>query len=120
GLTNFIAGTVTRAASNGPLGEVDTGCGPLRCSLPAGARGGDKVVGVLRPEDIELVRDGTAAENTFEGTVADTLYMGECREFRVVLKAASMRIKQHPSVVMQPGTTVRLTIAPERCRALLA
>jgi len=31
-----------------------------------------------------------------------------------------MRIKQHPSVVMQPGTAVRLTIAPERCRALPA
>ena len=51
---------------------------------------------------------------------ADAVYMGDCREFRIALKNTSMRIKQHPSVVMQNGTPVRLTIAPERCRALFA
>jgi iron(III) transport system ATP-binding protein len=67
GLTNFIKGSVHRAANGNALGEVQTASGLITCILPDKASSGDKVLIVIRPEDLILVpercRQGAATSS---------------------------------------------------------
>jgi iron(III) transport system ATP-binding protein len=121
GLTNFINGSVHRAANGNALGEVQTASGLITCILPDKASSGDKVLIVIRPEDLNLV-PGTVAVgsgNVIEGRVSTSLFMGDSTEFRVVIKDTMLRLKLHSSTAISEGDTVRIELPPERCRALI-
>ncbi len=118
GLTNFIEGRVRNGANGAQLGEVETASGPLRCILPENAGRGDKVLIVVRPEDMNLVT-GNRGENVVEGKVAARLFMGDATEFRVRIKDTALRLKLHPSVEVAEGDMVRIELPAERCRALM-
>ena len=116
GLTNFLEGRVTRL---GQPGEVETASGALKCLLPEGAAAGDAVLIVIRPEDITLAAAGAGQSgNVLEGKVEAVIFMGDALECQVAVGSKRMRMKLHPSALVEPGQAVRLEIAPERCRAL--
>jgi iron(III) transport system ATP-binding protein len=121
GLTNFIKGSVHRAANGNALGEVQTASGLITCILPDKASSGDKVLIVIRPEDLNLVPGAVSAGsgNVIEGRVATSLFMGDSTEFRVAIKDTMLRLKLHSSTAMSQGDTVRIELPPERCRALM-
>ena len=121
GLTNFINGSVHRAANGNALGEVQTASGLITCILPDKASSGDKVLIVIRPEDLNLVPGTVAAGsgNVIEGRVSTSLFMGDSTEFRVAIKDTMLRLKLHSSTAMSQGDTVRIELPPERCRALI-
>jgi iron(III) transport system ATP-binding protein len=121
GLTNFIKGSVHRAANGNALGEVQTASGLITCILPDKASSGDKVLIVIRPEDLNLVPGPVSAGsgNVIEGRVSTSLFMGDSTEFRVAIKDTMLRLKLHSSKAMSQGDTVRIELPPERCRALM-
>jgi iron(III) transport system ATP-binding protein len=121
GLTNFIKGSVHRAANGNALGEVQTASGLITCILPDKASSGDKVLIVIRPEDLILVPAAVSAGsgNVIEGRVSTSLFMGDSTEFRVAIKDTMLRLKLHSSTAMSQGDTVRIELPPERCRALM-
>jgi iron(III) transport system ATP-binding protein len=122
GLTNFIKGSVHRAANGNALGEVQTASGLITCILPDKASSGDKVLIVIRPEDLNLVPGpvSSGTGNVIEGRVSTSLFMGDSTEFRVAIKDTMLRLKLHSSKAMSQGDTVRIELPAERCRALMS
>ena len=121
GMTNFLDGHVTLASNGSGLGMVETTSGILSCVVPAGAKVGDAVTVVVRPEDITLNTGGAQpGDNLMEGKVAAAQFMGEAMEYQVEMPGAKMmRLKLHASNLVARGDTIRVQIPPLQCRALL-
>jgi iron(III) transport system ATP-binding protein len=121
GMTNFLDGHVTLPSNGSGLGMVETKSGILSCVVPAGAKVGDAVTVVVRPEDITLNTGGSQpGDNLMEGKVAAAQFMGEAMEYQVEMPGANMmRLKLHASNLVARGDTIRVQIPPLQCRALL-
>jgi iron(III) transport system ATP-binding protein len=122
GMANFIEGRVTSCAEpkNG-FGRVETACGLLQCPLPDGASSGDRVVIVVRPEDISVAGEQSAPrDNVLEGRVELVTFMGDSLECEVHIGKQRLRLKLHPSFKAARGDMIRLELSPERCRAIRA
>jgi iron(III) transport system ATP-binding protein len=118
GLSNFLEGRVTRA---GQPGEVETPSGTLKCILPDGIAVGENVVVVIRPEDVNLNAEAAALnENILEGKIDAIVFMGDALECQVAVGEKLIRLKLHPSSPVTKGTTVRLKMPAESCRAVRA
>jgi iron(III) transport system ATP-binding protein len=121
GLSNFIDGRVTVLPNNSTgLGTAQTASGLVRCLLPANVAAGDRVVLVVRPEDMTVVPQGTPAENVIQGEVLSALFMGDATEFQIALKDTVVRLRLHPTVPLARGDTVSIGLPAECCRALVA
>ncbi|MDH3239354.1 MAG: ABC transporter ATP-binding protein [Alphaproteobacteria bacterium] len=121
GLTNFIEGRITSVTANGSnMGDVETASGMIKCELPTGSTTGDKVVIVIRPEDVNLMPASTAAggENMLQGEVAAAMFMGDAKEYKIALKDSAIRLRLHPTTEIDEGQSVLVEIPAERCRAL--
>lgn len=120
GLTNFLEGRVLAAPSGETrLGDVETASGRLRCVLPEGISSGEKIVIVVRPEDIQLLDESSAAEgNVLRGKVEAVIFMGDALECQIAVGNQRLRTKLHPSSGVQQGQTAALQLPPECCRAL--
>ena len=119
GLTNFIEGRVKSGANDtSSIGEVDTACGHLRCTLTESMKPGDPVVLVVRPEDIHVTSDTSTDCNLLQGKVDAVIFMGDALECQVSVGAQRLRTKLHPSSLVQQGQIVSLELPAERCRAL--
>ncbi len=120
GQTNFIAGTVARVADAASgLGTVDTSSGPIHCTLPDGARVGQDVTVVVRPEDVHLAGPPSDHENTIEGRIEAVIYLGEALDCQVALGEQRIRLRLHPSSPVERGQPIRLVMYGAACRALL-
>jgi iron(III) transport system ATP-binding protein len=121
GSSNFIDGRVTVLPNNGTgIGTAQTASGLVRCLLPANVATGDRVILVVRPEDMTVVPAGAPAENVIEGHVLSALFMGDTTEFQIALKDTVVRLKLHPTVTLARGDRVSIGLPAECCRALLA
>jgi len=83
GETNFIDGTVAESAGqrtvvNTPMGMVVSDVPP-----PTPVSVGAKVTLSIRPEVVRLGRASEEAANRFDGTVHDTIYLGEVAQHQV-------------------------------------
>jgi len=79
GETNFIEGTVTDSAT------VETAMGiltPEECRFNAGS----KITVSLRPETINFEEPPIGCPNVFDGSVHDTIYLGEVAQHKVTIK----------------------------------
>jgi iron(III) transport system ATP-binding protein len=123
GLTNFLDGHVTATPNGSELGMVETASGTLRCVVPPTAKVKDAVTVIMRPEDIALSTQGSAApgQNLLEGKVVAALFMGEAMEYQLELPGGQMmRLRLHASNAITRGDTVRIQIPANLCRALMA
>jgi iron(III) transport system ATP-binding protein len=121
GLTNFLDAKVTGLANGDGLGEVETPSGRLRCLVPQDIAIGDPVTVTVRPEDIGLCADHPAqGNNVFEGTVAETSFLGDAIEFHVALQDSQIRLRLHPSTSIRKGDAVRFQLPAHSCRALVS
>jgi iron(III) transport system ATP-binding protein len=120
GQTNFLNGTVSEpGAGEHHVGTVQTACGPIRCVLPADAAAGREVTVVVRPEDVHLRDDRSDHDNTIEGEVSAVIYMGEALECQVALGDDRLRLRLHPSSLVERGQPIRLAMYGHACRALM-
>jgi iron(III) transport system ATP-binding protein len=121
GQSNFLDGVVIGLPrADGAEGMVETAAGKIVCWLPVDSRLGDPVTVAVRPEDVRF-SDGNEAnsKNIVTGTVTAVVFLGEVKECLVTLgERDTMRLRLHPSAQIERGQAVRLTLAPDRCRAL--
>jgi iron(III) transport system ATP-binding protein len=119
GLTNFIEGKISDLPVNGSsLGAVATASGKLNCSLPRDAVVGNDVVVVVRPEDVQVHPADTGAENIVTGEVMAAMFMGDSKEVKIKLADSTLRLKLHPAIEIEEGSSIRLALPPDCCRAL--
>lgn len=120
GLANFFEGEVKQtAAGDAGIGAVETTDGMLNCVLPDGVGIGDRVVVVVRPEDIHLRADAAGGgENLFEGEVKAALFTGASMEYQIALKEVVLRVKLHSDTPLGKGERVCLELPAGSCRAL--
>jgi iron(III) transport system ATP-binding protein len=118
GQSNFLDGTVAMRDGGG-RGAVKTSAGLLKCLVPDGAAEGSAVTVAVRPEDVRLYEvAGREGDNVVEATVAAVVFLGETQECLVKLGDATVKFKAHPSIKVTQGATVKLSINPDKCRAL--
>ena len=121
GSSTFVEGRVTALANGGGVGTVETASGTVRCILPEGAAANDKVILVLRPEDMQvLAADQSEVGNVVKGQVISTQFMGDATECQVALKDTVLKLKLHPTTKLVRGDNVLVGLPVERCRALMA
>ncbi len=118
GLANFLPGLVSVGKKNG-LGEVKTKTGNIRCAVSEDAAVGQEVVVMIRPEDL-TVCEGTAQpdHNVLEARVDTVVFTGEMLDCWVSVSEHRLRMKVHPSTALEPGKSVQIYLAPERCRVI--
>jgi iron(III) transport system ATP-binding protein len=123
GSTNLLPGRVTAPAADG-LCRVETAWGPIACVVPDGAADGTEVLVSVRPEDVEVGPTGGATDHaagdSWEATVTQAVFLGECVDCQVALGDLTLRARVHPSIRMRRGDRVRLTFRPERSIAIQA
>jgi iron(III) transport system ATP-binding protein len=120
GEANFIDGEIIFLPANGKqLGEVATSLGHLKCMLPDGETLGERVVIVVRPEDIALSRGSSASDaNVIEASLEDVIFMGNTVEYQVKAGDYRLHFNVHPSTGLSRGASVSLLLSPYKCRAL--
>ncbi len=116
GSTNLVPGHVVGAVG-GELYRVETACGPLVCAIPGGAGAGREVIVSVRPEDVSI-DDRQQPEGSWEATVDQVIFLGECVDCRLNAGDVSLRVRAHPSLRVRRGDRVFLTFHPERCIAI--
>jgi iron(III) transport system ATP-binding protein len=121
-VARFIGGTnILRGAKIG--GDlVDCGAVVLHCGAGEFPGTGETAVSV-RPHDIALAplndANGAREPGTAEGRIERQTYLGAHRDYLVTLAdGQSLRVVAPLSVDLPIGSRVRLTFAPENCRAL--
>jgi iron(III) transport system ATP-binding protein len=112
GQSNFLEG---RAAAGG----VETASGVIACDLPSGVRPGDNVTVAVRPEDVRLVNGDGAGVNVLQGEIGLVVFMGDSKECQVNLGRDKVLLRVHPTVDVQAGQSVRVSLAAEKCRVLV-
>ena len=119
GQSNFLDGKVAAARTGNGMGVVETAFGALKCHLANGLSPGDPVTIAVRPEDVLLsVEAGPGADNLVEGEIATVVFLGESQECMVRLGQNVVRFKVHPTTSVARGQSVKLSLTPDKCRAL--
>jgi iron(III) transport system ATP-binding protein len=120
-VARFIGGTNILRGRKLGADLVDCGVTVLRCGEGEFAASGETAVSV-RPHDIGLAAlgDGEAREpGAAEGRVERQTYLGAYRDYLVTLAdGQAVRVVAPLAVDIPVGDRVRLTFAPENCRAL--
>ena len=107
GESNFIAGTVTGVSA--PMIQVDTPAGALHARSNGRTwQTGARVLAAIRPEALQIVNDGSPAENVLSARHIATTYLGEMAEHIVEL-TTGQRLK---AFELNPSSSAR---TPERC-----
>jgi len=121
-VARFLGGTNILRGKRLGDGCVDCGAVVLRCG--AGETGGGEAAVVsIRQHDITLsAATGAGGEpNATNGVVARRIYLGAQRDYLVALRdGQQLRVLTPLSVDLPVGSTVRLSLPPQRCRALPA
>ena len=118
GLANFLDGRVRGTLSDG-FGMVQTAIGVLRCHFVSAASPDEKIVVMIRPEDVALLQEGEGpSQNAVEGKIEVLVFTGEAMDCRVKVGSQELRVKISSSPPLQPSSPVRLYFPAERCLAI--
>ncbi len=116
GETNFLEGTI--ASTNGTVVVVNTAIGPItshhKPQALASERDGNKVTISIRPEVVRIGPGGPGDFNIFDGTVHDTIYLGEVAQHVVSIdngsKVELRAFELNPKIVARDGASERAKI----------
>jgi iron(III) transport system ATP-binding protein len=121
GSANIVRGRVLPGARADGTAEVETACGMLRCRLQDGARSGDTVEVLIRPESVALLTTAPqASENVWPAAVERILFLGEYQDATVRLRGHTLRVRVPPWIELSAGQPVYLEMAALRCSAIRA
>ena len=101
GETNLLPGRVV-GRENGAV-RVQTAAGEIRAAAPAPVA--DEVTLSIRPEQMRVVRDGSAAAgraNRFSGRVAETTFLGEASEHVLLVNEQRIKLVSTPPQFQPP------------------
>jgi iron(III) transport system ATP-binding protein len=119
-VARFIGGTniLKGRSAGGSLIESDGLM--LRCGDGERAADGAAIVSI-RPHHIGIAADsgGGMEANEARGMIARQVYLGVQRDYLVILaNGQQLRVVTNPEIDLAVGSAVRLSLPPERCRAL--
>jgi iron(III) transport system ATP-binding protein len=117
GNTNFVAGTVRAADAAPGFYRVACAIGEVR-ARGDGLAPGDRVMLSVRPEDVHLSEDRPKADNVWEGTVDQKVFLGEAADFQVLIGAGRLQSRAHPSLRTRVGEPIYVRLDPDKCVAL--
>jgi iron(III) transport system ATP-binding protein len=110
---------VVVAGTKNGVGEVKTGAGTIRCILSEDVAVGENVVVMVRPEDLTVCQETALPDhNVIECQVDTVIFTGEVLDCWVSVSDQQLRIKVHPSTLLEPGKKLKLYLPPEGCRVL--
>jgi iron(III) transport system ATP-binding protein len=118
GAANLLAGVVEQPPSiaGGP-GVV--GVGPrlrLEALLPAGATKGKAITIMIRPEDIEIIRNAPErSRNILPGIVVNSSFLGSLVDYSVETEGLVLHVQASRAVTLERGERVHLSLRAERC-----
>ncbi len=115
GISNFIEGELE--AVEGEYGVVRLENGErvtcrLSPNLLSEGRTSGKVLIVVRPENIELAKEGS--ENILETRVTRKIYLGNTVDYRVDLDGIELRLLLPPERDFKVGEKVRISLNPQK------
>ncbi|MBI2090401.1 MAG: ABC transporter ATP-binding protein [Deltaproteobacteria bacterium] len=121
GLTNLIEGRVLELGGNSAPGRMETKKGVL-CFVPATAmQKNQPAVISIRPEHIQVhKRKPEGLDNVVEGTVKESVFMGDAYHCQIAVGDDLLRVHTHPFLSMTPGEKVYLHLDPQSCNGLPA
>jgi iron(III) transport system ATP-binding protein len=117
GSTNFVPATVRSTDSSAGFYRVSCDFGEVR-ARGDGLAAGDEVTLSVRPEDIHLSEARPQAENVWEGTVDQKVFLGETVDFQVLIGGRRLQSRAHPSLRTRVGEPIYVRIDAEKCVAL--
>jgi iron(III) transport system ATP-binding protein len=122
GKTNLLQGSViksfkkddrTHVVVDSPIGNIS---GVSNVDL---AEKGSVVV-LFRPENVFLSNGtSTQEENVFQGTLSESMFIGNAVECAVEVEEFSLKVHAHPSSVPNLGDTVSVRISAGDCQILV-
>jgi iron(III) transport system ATP-binding protein len=128
GRTNLFRGRVEQAVSAGGLAPVSSEIGTVRCRFSAAMAAGQELSFIVRPENVELVRNGggralppsePSCGNLLEGRVTGRTYLGEIAEYTVNLAGSRCLIaRARPDLGIGLGDSVTVRLPAERVIAI--
>lgn len=124
GVANFLDGTLSRVSEDGTAQVTLPGGLALACRWARKGnelRAGERVVVVVRPEDVAVSRRRFDGEvNVFEATVEDVTFLGGHVACRAAARCGTVSAMAHRSQDLHRGERVFLRILPEACEVLRA
>jgi iron(III) transport system ATP-binding protein len=114
GVSNFIDGVVGERSSQTTV--VETREGPLRVGDGRGLPMGSDVLVSVRPEDVEISIDPPPQPpaNVWQGKVLTRAFAGDSVDHVVRLGEQQVRVRCNPSVSIEPGTGVHLSLPEDK------
>ena len=118
GLSDFMEGKVS--AVEGDRAHISVNGLDLAVLTPEDLVVEQSVTLFIRPNNVELLKtDSNASENTFEGTVRKTTYLGDSIDYRIVLpNNMELRALADGHYYLEPGSKVFVHLPPERCHVI--
>jgi iron(III) transport system ATP-binding protein len=111
GTTNFLTGEVKGRDAEGTV--IETACGLL--TLPLEGRAiGDRVTLSIRPEHLQVTAE-SEGEDGMPGTVETQVFLGHYQDVELRIGGTLLLARLHPSLQLEPGMKVSVTVDPERC-----
>jgi iron(III) transport system ATP-binding protein len=114
GTTNFISGRMLdgRVGTQGHM--VETAIGNLVVASTRTLTSGDEVLLSIRPEHVAITtaHDGP---NTCKAVVKTNIFLGFHQDAELQVGDVMIEARVHPSIDLQVGATVTISIDPERC-----
>ena len=116
GVSNFIDGVISDASPDGVV--VQTGEGALHVAHDRGLPARSQVLVSVRPEDVAISdappTTDDSAVNVWRGSVLTRAFAGDAVDHMVVVADQQIRVRCNPSVSIEPGTDVHLTLPADK------
>lgn len=122
GTTNLLSGTLRGDVHAAAVELVDTDIGPILCSFSGRMAGGAQVVISVRPENIKIAKESRPEDNNIiDGRVKERSYYMGLVEYTIEVRGRELKVRAAAdSADINGNSTVRLSLAPEKCVAIAA
>jgi iron(III) transport system ATP-binding protein len=121
GLTNLIEGKVLELGGDSKPGRVETKRGVFSFVPSTHLDRNQSVVISIRPEHIQVHKQKPEGlENVVEGTVKESIFMGDAYHCQIAVGDSLLRVHTHPFLGMSAGEKVYLHLDPRSCNGLPA
>lgn len=120
GFENLLKAEVTDSGPQSFVARLDAGGPQIRCASPTAPMVGDTVELAARSSTFTLSRQPLNQENSFDGIVESTAYLGHAVEYRVrvggtLITASTMEDGSNDGTCgLSPGDSVHLCIHPDK------
>jgi iron(III) transport system ATP-binding protein len=124
GVNNILDGTVVRIDREGETVQCDTGLGkPLvvvKREIPVEV--GQKTKIAIRPENIKIVKEDSAARSTsppaeqmnqLKGVVKEVVFLGDSIDYRIEVNDVLIRLSAHPENLFPERSPVTILFDPK-------